>query len=57
MENLTEQQKAYLVLAQTLDTCVKRGSLERAEVLNYNAALELLDPVFFPKEDEKNSEV
>lgn len=48
-QELTEVQKAYLVLAQTLDKCVTRGALERGDVLNYSKALEILDPVIFEK--------
>lgn len=48
-KELTEVQKAYLVLAQTLDKCVTRGALERGDVLNYSKALEILDPVIFEK--------
>ena len=52
-QELTEVQKAYLVLAQTLDKCVTRGALERGDVLNYSKALEILDPVIFKKDEPK----
>lgn len=51
-KELTEVQKAYLLLAQTLDNCVKKGALERKDVLNYDMALQVLDPVIFPQSEE-----
>lgn len=56
-QELTEVQKAYMVLAQTLDLCVKRGALERKDVLNYNAALQILEPTIFPAEKESLKKV
>lgn len=51
-QELTDVQKAYMVLGQTLDMCVQKGALTRGDVLNYHQALTLLDPVIFPKEEK-----
>tara|TARA_R110002072_G_scaffold1182_7_gene9815 strand:+ start:39 stop:230 length:192 start_codon:yes stop_codon:yes gene_type:complete len=43
MQNLTDTQKAFLTIVQTLDLGVTRGNFSRDEVLNYDKSLRVLE--------------
>ena len=43
MEELSETQKAFLLIVNTLDAGVKRGNFSREEVLNYDKSLRVLE--------------
>lgn len=43
MKDLTETEKAFLVIVNTLDAGVKRGNFSREEVLNYHNSLKVLE--------------
>jgi hypothetical protein len=43
MEELSETQKAFLLVVNTLDAGVKRGAFSREEVLNYDKSLRVLE--------------
>ncbi len=49
MEQLTEEQKAYIQLIQLLDAATQRGAFSRHEVLSYNKSLGILDKLFVEK--------
>ena len=46
MEELTEQNQAYIHIIKLLDTATQRGAFSRPEVLSYNKALGILDKLF-----------
>tara|TARA_B110000259_G_scaffold29791_1_gene32195 strand:+ start:6672 stop:6863 length:192 start_codon:yes stop_codon:yes gene_type:complete len=43
MQDLTDTQKAFLTIVQTLDLGVTRGNFSRDEVLNYDKSLRVLE--------------
>tara|TARA_R110001592_G_scaffold350599_1_gene646860 strand:- start:1646 stop:1837 length:192 start_codon:yes stop_codon:yes gene_type:complete len=43
MQDLTETQKAFLTIVNTLDAGVKRGNFSRDEVLNYDKSLRVVE--------------
>tara|TARA_R100001463_G_scaffold28613_1_gene65539 strand:+ start:3104 stop:3271 length:168 start_codon:yes stop_codon:yes gene_type:complete len=54
MEELTEENKAYINLIKLLDVATQRGAFSRFEVLSYNKALGILDKLFI--DENKQSE-
>lgn len=53
-QDLSQEQKALLVLSQTLNAALGRGAFKaEAEVTNYTQALAILEKVLFAKEEPK----
>lgn len=44
---LTQEQKALTLIVKTLDHCVTKGALNRIDVLNYHAAIQILEKALF----------
>ncbi len=56
-QELSNEQKALLVLSQTLNTALGRGAFKaESEVKNYSEALIILEGVLFPKKEESKLE-
>tara|TARA_Y100000592_G_scaffold101114_1_gene185639 strand:+ start:22555 stop:22731 length:177 start_codon:yes stop_codon:yes gene_type:complete len=55
MEELSEIQKAFLLIVNTLDAGVKRGNFSREEVLNYDKSLRVLEKFIVENTPEKEN--
>tara|TARA_R110001592_G_scaffold114472_3_gene314340 strand:- start:13141 stop:13311 length:171 start_codon:yes stop_codon:yes gene_type:complete len=45
-KEISEEQRAYLYIAQLLDIATQKGAFSRQEVVGYNNALIMLDNLF-----------